>query len=72
MLHCKCQHKWWEVDMNKFEQNLARVLKCHETEVNESNLQIIDRLKQLEQLKQQRKQQLDIKRMSAIRETQYY
>ena len=58
--------------MYKFEQNLARVLKCHETEVNESNLQIIDRLKQLEQLKQQRKQQLDIKRMSAIRETQYY
>ena len=39
MLHYRCQHKWWEVDMNKFEQNLTRVLKCHETEVNESNLQ---------------------------------
>ncbi len=72
MLHYKCQHKWWEVDMNKFEQNFTRVLKCHETEVNESNLQVIDRLKQLEQLNQQRKQQLNIKRMSAIREARYY
>ena len=72
MLHYKCQHKWWEVDMNKFEQNLTRVLKCHETEMNESNLQIIDRLKQLEQLNQQRKKQLDIKLMSALRASRYY
>ena len=58
--------------MNKFEQNFTRVLKCHETEVNESNLQIIDRLKQLEQQNQQRKKQLDFQRLSAMRASRYY
>ena len=53
--------------MNKFEQNFTRVLKCHETEVNEGNLQVIDRLKKLEQLNRQKKQQLDFQRMVSIR-----
>ena len=58
--------------MNKFEHNFTRVLKCHETEVNESNLQVLDRLKQLEQLNQQKKKQLDFQRMAAVRSTKYY
>jgi hypothetical protein len=57
--------------MNKFEQNFTRVLKCHETEVNEGNLQVIDRLKKLEQLKRQKKQQLDFQRMVSIRSSRY-
>ena len=72
MLHLWCQHKWWEVDMNKFEQNFSRVLKCHETEIDKGNLQVIDRLKQLEQLNQQRKKQIDFQRMAAIRTSRYY
>ena len=57
--------------MNKFEQNFTRVLKCHETEVNEGNLQVIDRLKKLEQLKRQKKQQLDFQRMVSFRSSRY-
>lgn len=57
--------------MNKFEQNFTRVLKCHETEVNEGSLQVIDRLKKLEQLKRQKKQQLDFQRMLSIRSSRY-
>ena len=57
--------------MNKFEQNFTRVLKCHETEVNEGNLQVIDRLKKLEQLNRQKKQQLDFQRMASIRSSRY-
>lgn len=57
--------------MNKFEQNFTRVLKCHETEVNEGNLQVIDRLKKLEQLNRQKKQQLDFQRMVSIRSSRY-
>ena len=57
--------------MNKFEQNFTRVLKCHETEVNEGNLQVIDRLKKLEQLNRQKKQLLDFQRMVSIRSSRY-
>lgn len=57
--------------MNKIEQNFTRVLKCHETEVNEGNLQVIDRLKKLEQLNRQKKQQLDFQRMVSIRSSRY-
>lgn len=57
--------------MNKFEQNFTRVLKCHETEINEGNLQVIDRLKKLEQLNRQKKQQLDFQRMVSIRSSRY-
>ena len=57
--------------MNKFEQNFTRVLKCHETEVNEGNLQVIDRLKKLEQLNRHKKQQLDFQRMVSIRSSRY-
>ena len=57
--------------MNKFEQNFTRVLKCHETEVNEGNLQVIDSLKKLEQLNRQKKQQLDFQRMVSIRSSRY-
>ena len=57
--------------MKKIEQNFTRVLKCHETEVNEGNLQVIDRLKKLEQLNRQKKQQLDFQRMVSIRSSRY-
>ena len=57
--------------MNKFEQSFGRGLKCHETEVKKGNLQVIDRLKELEQLKKQKKQQLDFQRMVSMRSSRY-
>lgn len=58
--------------MDKFEKNFTRVLKCHETEINECSLQVMDRLKKLEQLKQQKKQQLDFQRMASMRASRYF
>ena len=58
--------------MDKFEKNFTRVLKCHENEINECSLQVMDRLKKLEQLKQQKKQQPDFQRMASMRASRYF
>ena len=57
--------------MNKFEQNLNRMLQCHETKINDTSLQIMARLKKIEKEGQQKKQQLDLQRMAIMRSSKY-